>query len=117
MSFMLAAWAAVYRLKAVLIDARADLIPNGNADGLQSRTLEIMHSFGFGDVIYKNANRLQEICFWVRRWMGFSAGRSMLTALAFCRIQILLDEFDGQTGSRTRFLVLVIFSKVRFTRV
>lgn len=62
---MAAAWATVYNLRTVLIDKRADKIFNGHADGLQSRTLEILHSFGFGDSIYREANRLQEVCFWV----------------------------------------------------
>lgn len=63
---MAAAWAAVYGIKAKVIDKRATKILNGHADGLQSRTIEILHSFGFGDGIYKEANRLQEVCFWVR---------------------------------------------------
>ena len=62
---MAAAWASVYGLKTNLIDKRASPVVNGHADGLQSRTIEILHSFGFGDQIYKEANRLQEVCFWV----------------------------------------------------
>lgn len=67
---MAAAWASVYGLETRLIDKRANPIVNGHADGLQSRTIEILHSFGFGDQIYKEANRLQEVCFWVSRQLG-----------------------------------------------
>jgi phenol 2-monooxygenase (NADPH) len=62
---MAAAWAAIYRIKTILIDMRASKIQNGHADGLQSRTIEILHSLGFGDELYKEANRMQEVCFWV----------------------------------------------------
>jgi phenol 2-monooxygenase len=65
---MAAAWAAVYGIKTKVVDKRTMKIEKGHADGLQSRTIEILHSFGFGcfgDGIYKEANRLQEVCFWV----------------------------------------------------
>lgn len=62
---MAAAWAAVYGIKTLVLDMRPDRIKNGHADGLQSRTIEILHSFGFGKDIYDKANRLQEVCFWV----------------------------------------------------
>lgn len=62
---MAAAWAAVLGIKARIIDKRATKIMNGHADGLQSRTLEIFDSFGFGNRIYEEANRLQEVCLWV----------------------------------------------------
>jgi phenol 2-monooxygenase len=65
-SFMAAAWARVYGVKTLLIDQRASKIENGHADGLQSRTFEILHSFGFGDQIHREANWQQEVCFWVR---------------------------------------------------
>lgn len=37
---------------------------NGQADGLQCRTLEIFDSFGFGDRAWKEANHMLEICLW-----------------------------------------------------
>jgi phenol 2-monooxygenase (NADPH) len=62
---MAAAWAAIYRIKTILIDSRPNKTMNGHADGLQSRTIEILHSLGFGDKVYQEANRMQEVCFWV----------------------------------------------------
>jgi phenol 2-monooxygenase len=62
---MAAAWAAVYGIKTKVVDKRTTKIEKGHTNGLQSRTIEILHSFGFGDGIYKEANRLQEVCFWV----------------------------------------------------
>ncbi|KAK7219095.1 hypothetical protein V2G26_007098 [Clonostachys chloroleuca] len=61
---MAAAWAAVYGIKTKVVDKRTTKIEKGHTDGLQSRTIEILHSFGFSDGIYKEANRLQEVCFW-----------------------------------------------------
>lgn len=58
---MAAAWAAVYGIKTKVVDKRTTKIEKGHADGLLSRTIEILHSFGFGDGIYKEANRLQEV--------------------------------------------------------
>lgn len=36
----------------------------GQADGLQSRTLEIFQSMGFGDRAMKESNHMLELCFW-----------------------------------------------------
>jgi hypothetical protein len=38
---------------------------NGQADGLQCRTLEILDSFGFADRVWKESNHMIEICLWV----------------------------------------------------
>ncbi|KEF56417.1 uncharacterized protein A1O9_07998 [Exophiala aquamarina CBS 119918] len=59
-----AAWAAKYNFKTLVIDKRGDKIKHGHADGLQCRTLEILHGFGIGHRLYREANRLQEVCFW-----------------------------------------------------
>jgi hypothetical protein len=37
---------------------------SGQADGLQCRTLEVLHSFGMADDIRRGANHMIEICFW-----------------------------------------------------
>jgi phenol 2-monooxygenase len=37
---------------------------NGQADGLQCRTLEILDSFGFGHRAWRDANHMLEICLW-----------------------------------------------------
>merc|ERR1711939_22559 len=37
---------------------------NGQADGLQCRTLEIFDSFGFADRAWKESNHMLEICLW-----------------------------------------------------
>ena len=62
---MAAVWAAKLGLAARIIDGKAAAVVNGHADGLQSRTFEIMESFGFGDAVYKESNRMQQICIWV----------------------------------------------------
>ena len=43
---VLALWATQYDIKARIIDSKAHRIQTGHADGLHSRTLEILDSFG-----------------------------------------------------------------------
>lgn len=61
-----AAWASQYNISARIIDKRASRVPNGHADGVQPRTLEIFDSFGFVDQPLKQGCPEIEICSWVR---------------------------------------------------
>ena len=63
---MAANWLAVQGLgpSVRIIDKRNDKIFNGQADGLQCRTLEILHSFGLGEDIWRQSNRMIEMKFW-----------------------------------------------------
>ncbi|CDU22252.1 probable phenol 2-monooxygenase [Sporisorium scitamineum] len=63
---MAANWLAVQGLgpSVRIIDKRNDKIFNGQADGLQCRTLEILHSFGLGEDIWRQSNRMIEMQFW-----------------------------------------------------
>jgi phenol 2-monooxygenase len=63
---MAANWLAVQGLGASvrIIDKRSDKIFTGQADGLQCRTLEILHSFGLGEDIWRQSNRMIEMRFW-----------------------------------------------------
>ncbi|SPO30930.1 probable phenol 2-monooxygenase [Ustilago trichophora] len=63
---MAANWLAVQGLgpSVRIIDKRNDKIFNGQADGLQCRTLEILHSFGLGEDIWRQSNRMIEMRFW-----------------------------------------------------
>ena len=61
---MAATWAARCGILARVIDKRGTKIFNGQADGLQCRSLEIFDSFGFADRVLKEANHMLEICFW-----------------------------------------------------
>src|SRR6186713_3009961 len=47
-----------------IIDKRGSKVFNGQADGIQCRSLEIFDSFGFADRVWKEANHMLEICFW-----------------------------------------------------
>lgn len=55
---MAAAWAARCRIHARIIDKRGTKIFNGQADGLNCRSLEIFDSFGFADRIWKKSNHM-----------------------------------------------------------
>ena len=61
---MAATWAARCGIHARIVEKRGTKIFNGQADGLQCRTLEILDSFGFADRVWKEANHMLEICLW-----------------------------------------------------
>lgn len=46
-----------------VIDKRNDKIFTGQADGLQCRTLEVLHSFGLAEDIWRQSNRMMEMRF------------------------------------------------------
>lgn len=60
-SLMLATWMARCGINARIVDKRSTKIFNGQADGLQSRSLEIFDSFGFADRAWKEANHMLEV--------------------------------------------------------
>jgi len=61
---MAATWMARCGIKTRIVDKRGSKIFNGQADGLQCRTLEIFDSFGFADRAWKESNHMLEICLW-----------------------------------------------------
>ncbi|KAG9966269.1 phenol 2-monooxygenase, partial [Aureobasidium melanogenum] len=61
---MMTEWMAKCGINARAIDKRGTKIFNGQADGLQCRTLEIFDSFGFADRAWKESNHMLEICLW-----------------------------------------------------
>ncbi|KAK6465695.1 phenol 2-monooxygenase [Scheffersomyces coipomensis] len=68
---MAATWLARAGVPFRIIDKRSDKIFSGQADGLQSRTLEVFQSFSGSsfdmtglDSAWKMANHMIELCFW-----------------------------------------------------
>ncbi|KAI5458671.1 FAD binding domain-containing protein [Mariannaea sp. PMI_226] len=61
---MMATWMAKCGIKTRIVDKRGTKIFNGQADGLQCRTLEIFDSFGFAHRAWIEANHMLEICLW-----------------------------------------------------
>ncbi|KAK6403393.1 hypothetical protein LTR95_018967, partial [Oleoguttula sp. CCFEE 5521] len=61
---MMATWMAKCGIKTRIIDKRGSKIFNGQADGLQCRTLEILDSLGFGTRAWQESNHMLEICLW-----------------------------------------------------
>ncbi|KAH0034894.1 phenol 2-monooxygenase, partial [Aureobasidium melanogenum] len=61
---MMTEWMAKCSISARTIDKRGTKIFNGQADGLQCRTLEIFDSFDFADRAWKESNHMLEICLW-----------------------------------------------------
>lgn len=63
---MAACWAANYDLSVRIIDQKPGRTPTGHADGIQSRTLEILDSFDLVEPILKQGVADVESCYWVR---------------------------------------------------
>ncbi|KAK1585144.1 FAD binding domain-containing protein [Colletotrichum navitas] len=61
---MLALWLSRLGVKTRIVDKRTSKIYSGQADGFQVRTLEILDSFGVGERVWKEANRMLEVSFW-----------------------------------------------------
>jgi phenol 2-monooxygenase len=61
---MMATALAKCGVHARIVDKRGTKIFNGQADGLQCRTLEIFDSLGFGRRAWDEANHMLEICLW-----------------------------------------------------
>lgn len=61
---MLATWMARLGVRCRIIDKRGDRVNSGQADGLQSRTFEILDSLGIGQDLWREANHMLEIRFW-----------------------------------------------------
>ncbi|KPM44127.1 Phenol 2-monooxygenase [Neonectria ditissima] len=61
---MMATWLAKCGIKTRIVDKRGTKVFNGQADGLQCRTLEIFDSFGFGHRAWIESNHMLEICLW-----------------------------------------------------
>lgn len=62
---MAACWAAQYDMSTRIIDRKEGRTKTGHADGLQSRTLEILESFGIVDPILKQGVHDVDMCQWV----------------------------------------------------
>lgn len=60
-----ASWAAQYDMSTKVIDQKGRRTPSGHADGIQSRTLEILDSFGIVDPILKHGVGDVDMCYWV----------------------------------------------------
>lgn len=62
---MAACWAAKYDMSTRIIDQKSGRTRTGHADGIHSRTLEILESFGFIDPVLRQGVRDFEMCYWV----------------------------------------------------
>ncbi|KAL7804763.1 family 16 glycoside hydrolase [Trichoderma aethiopicum] len=61
---MMATWMAKCGINARIVEKRGTKVFNGQADGLQCRTLEILDSLGIGHRAWREANHMLEICLW-----------------------------------------------------
>lgn len=79
---MAGVWMAQMGVNTIIIDQKSNQTRCGRADGLESRTLEILDSFGLADRIWAEANHTVEIALWVQlsklRSMGDSLTQRVL---------------------------------------
>jgi phenol 2-monooxygenase (NADPH) len=61
---MAATWMSRCGIPTRIVDKRGTKVFNGQADGLQCRTLEIFDSFDFGHRAWRESNHMLEICLW-----------------------------------------------------
>ncbi|KAJ5163155.1 Monooxygenase FAD-binding [Penicillium coprophilum] len=61
---MAATWMAQTGIKTMLVDQKGLRTQCGHADGIESRTLEILDSFRLGESIYRGANLTIDLCLW-----------------------------------------------------
>ncbi|KAJ5611359.1 FAD binding domain-containing protein [Penicillium lagena] len=61
---MLANWLSRTGISTRIVDKRGTKVFNGQADGLQCRTLEIFDSFDFAHRVWRESNHMLEICLW-----------------------------------------------------
>lgn len=62
---MASTWMAQTGIRAILIDQKPYRTQCGHADGIESRTFEVLDSFGLGDSIWNSANRTIDLSIWV----------------------------------------------------
>ncbi|CAI7668888.1 unnamed protein product [Penicillium bialowiezense] len=61
---MASTWMAQTGIRAILVDQKPYRTQCGHADGIESRTFEVLDSFGLGDSIWNSANRTIDLSIW-----------------------------------------------------
>lgn len=69
---MLTSWMTRLGINARTIDKRGTKVFNGQADGLQPRTLELFQSFGFDQKVVAEAQLLHDMVSWVSQSLRYS---------------------------------------------
>ncbi|OJJ42343.1 hypothetical protein ASPZODRAFT_2122335 [Penicilliopsis zonata CBS 506.65] len=64
---MAGAWMARTGVKTLIIDQKPCRTQSGHADGIESRTLEILDSFGIGEGVWRDSNRTIELSLWYQQ--------------------------------------------------
>ncbi|KAF7620889.1 2-polyprenyl-6-methoxyphenol hydroxylase [Aspergillus flavus] len=61
---MAACWASQYAITTQLIDLKSERTAAGHADGINSRTMEILDSFGLADTVLRQAAGNMDAAYW-----------------------------------------------------
>lgn len=108
---MAGTWMAQTGITAMIIDKKPSRTQVGHADGVESRTFEILDSFGMGDGVWKKANRTIDLSIWVST--DFVHLFNALKFESICCIDIkqpsftdILRKDDGEPGGIQRGALL-----------
>lgn len=78
---MAALWMARAGIRTLVVDRNSGPTESGHADGLESRTIEILDSFGLGQKVWNESNHTTDICLWVRAPWLYLLYSSLLSVL------------------------------------
>ncbi|PLB49808.1 2-polyprenyl-6-methoxyphenol hydroxylase [Aspergillus steynii IBT 23096] len=62
---MAATWLSQAGVKTLVAEKQQCRTQAGHADGLESRTIEILDSFGIGNAVWSESNPTVEVCLWI----------------------------------------------------
>jgi 2-polyprenyl-6-methoxyphenol hydroxylase-like FAD-dependent oxidoreductase len=62
---MAALWMARTGIRTLVVERNSGPTKAGHADGLESRTIEILDSFDLGQKVWNESNHTIDICLWV----------------------------------------------------
>lgn len=97
---MAALWLARTGVRTLVVDRNSGPTEAGHADGLESRTLEILDSFGLGQKIWNESNHTIDICLWVRNLTDYI--RSIPTKVGDFRKGLPTDLCNDKAFRRTQ---------------
>ena len=98
---MAAAWMARTGIQTLVVERKSHPTEAGHADGLESRTIEILDSFGLGQKIWDRSNHTVDICLWVR---GISAVTGGLSVVWMLISSVLTEPMCRRLHAKTKYL-------------
>lgn len=93
---MAALWMARAGIRTLVVDRNSGPTEAGHADGLESRTIEILDSFGLGQKVWNESNRTIDISLWV------TSPLNILTLLFLTKCT-MLEPIPRRVPTKTKY--------------